>query len=60
MSNLLGVTTYPFIALISMQSSRMTVMDRLEGLEDARLLITHLSRHLPRLQAQVANLRAER
>ncbi|KAI8972697.1 thioredoxin-like protein [Pilobolus umbonatus] len=64
-SNTLQATTYPFLAIISLQSStnstaKMTVIDRIEGPISATNLIHRLETAFSRAESTLSQLRRER
>jgi FAS-associated factor 2 len=59
-SNVLLATRYPFVGIVAPQGSRMVVVDRLEGLMSADVLVSALDRQLQRMDHALEAIRAER
>lgn len=58
-SSVLNAYGYPFVALIAMEGTQMVTIDRFEGLIEIIPMKGYLERHVIRLDAQYAVLRAD-
>ena len=59
-SAVLNATSYPFMALITLQGSRMAVAHRFEGLMSTGRIISKLRRLIDRFDPLLAGARADR
>ncbi len=59
-SNVLAASSFPFCALITLQGSRMTIIDRFEGILTSDELLIKLQAHTSRLDGQLASIRRDR
>ncbi|KAI8913963.1 hypothetical protein DFJ77DRAFT_55584 [Powellomyces hirtus] len=59
-SNILGASRYPFLAIIAPHQSRLSIVDRKEGPCSAADIVSSLTTVMERMDPELATLRAER